>query len=325
MAWTILLLGTALADDPLATARALAEGGRPAEAIEAFGEALARTDLTPEQRAEGRYKRALLLERDLDRPIDALLEYELYLRESRGVLPRTTRVVEDNIAAIEAALGPDRELVREVVRQERGSAGGTQEEIRRLRALLARYPGSEAAARGYLALARLYQGPGVEDWKLALRALDSARNHGADKDQVDALRRRASREFLRSRIHAGCVAVASLLLSATLCLAPWRAMRREDWTRALRLAVPGLALAAAWAGLWWVAVRKDPESPITAMQGPVLIAMAVVVQVDLVMLTAALRGGRGARILVPTVAFLLSLAGVGIFCWRFDSFHLFGL
>lgn len=325
-AWTILFLGAAFADDPLDRAEALAGEGRPEEAAAAYAEALDRADLSPEERGDARYHRALLLERELGRPEEALEEYRRYLAETpRGVLPRTTRIVEEKVWDLESALGPDGELRDELARFEERGLEGSTEDVRRLQVLLRQHPGSRSLAKGYFVLARLCLSPAVADWKLSLRALDLARAHGADKDEVEEWRGRAKLEFRRSRIQAGCVALASFLLSATLCLTPWRRMRREDWARALRVAVPGLALAAAWAGLWHVAVRKDPESPITPMQGPVLMVMAVVVLLDSVLLAAALRGRRLAQAVVPLVALLLSLAGVGIFCWRFDYFPLFGL
>ncbi len=325
-AWTILLLGVAFADGPLDRAEALAGAGQPEEAAAAYAEALSRADLSPQERADARYHRGLLLERELGRIEEALEEYRRYLEETpAGVLPRTTRVVVEKVWDLESALGPDGEIRQEIARFEAEGIEGTLEDVHRLQLLLRQHPGSRSLAKGYLVLGRLCMSPGVADWKLSLRALDLARAHGADLGEVEDWRWRARLEFRRSRIHAGCVAFASLLLSATLCLTPWRSMRREDWVRALRVAVPGLALAAAWAGLWFVAVRKDPESPITPMQGPVLIVMAVVVLLDSMLLAAVLRGRRLARVLVPLAALLLSLAGVGVFCGRFDYFPLFGL
>ncbi len=324
-AWTILLLGAAFAEGPLDGAAALAGAGRAEEAAAAYAEALARPDLSLEDRATARYRRGLLLERELGRPEEALEEYRRYLGESPDVLPRTTRVVEEKVWELESTLGPDGEVRSEILRHEGSALESSDEDVRRLQVLLRQHPGSRSLARGYLVLALMCQGPEVADWKLSLRALDLARAHGADLDEVNGWRARANLEFRRSRIHAACVAFVSFLLSATLCLTPWRSMRRRDWVRALRVAVPGLALAAAWAGLYFVAVKQDPESPITPMQGPFLIVMAVVVLLESMLLTAALLGRGLARILVPVSALLLSLAGVGIFCARFDYFHLFGL
>ncbi len=313
------------AEGPLDRARALSADRKPEAACAAYAEALSRADLSRDDRATARYQRALLLERELDRPGEALLEYRRYLDESRDVLPRTTRVVQAKVAELESYLGPDGELRRELERIERGDAALTRDDVSRLEELLYERRASHLAPHAWLALARLCQDPAIADWRRSMEALDRAEARGIPPEETEAWRYRGKIERRRERVFCAGVALASLLLCTTACLTPWRNARRADWLLMVRTAMPGLLLAAVWGGFYVAAVRQDPNDARSPLQGPLLLAMAAAVLLNSMMLGVALRGRRLARLAVPLSAMLLSLAGVAVFCWLFDCFPIFGL